>query len=346
MSLPIGGQLPAILFDIGGTYIRSAVSKNCCNATQSSLLYYEKKAIRNFLDGIPDNLVWRELFLHIERYVASVSDEVGLAAPIVVSFAGPIDAAETIVSASSILGRAIEFPDVRAILAEETRRSVFLLNDMSAATWYISSVSSFCRFMVITVSSGIGCKLFDRQSFHGVADRETYAGEIGHIVVDHDPGALICDCGGTGHLQAIASGRGIERMASRHAMRDLTGFGASLCSVKFGASEKRITNEEHLVPAAVEGDAWALNVIRECTVYLARVLATITIASGLEKIIVTGGLAQSLGQVYLDILLGAMRDNDFVLFPFNLNLLQMCPPGDEISLVGAAIYANRRLGVE
>jgi len=342
-----GGQLPAILFDLGGTYIRCAISKTCCNATRSSLLHYEKKAIRNFLDGTPSDNVWQDLFAIIRQYVDRISVEVGPDAPVIISFAGPIDSAGAVASASSILGHAIKFPDVRSILSRETRRSVFLLNDMSAATWYISSVSSTNRFMAITVSSGIGCKIFDRQSAHGVADGVTYAGEIGHIVVDDDPNALICDCGGVGHLQAIASGRGIERMAYRHAARNRAGFMNSLCSTEFGAFVNEITNEKHLVPAAIGGDAWALSVIRECTVHLGRILASITIAAGLEKIIITGGLAQSLGQVYLDLLLEAMRrGNTFGLFPFNLQLLQMCSPGDEISLLGAAIYANVRLGVE
>ena len=70
---------------------------------------------------------------------------------------------------------------------------------------------------LFTVSSGIGSKMFDRKSSQGVIDHLPYAGEIGHIVINDDAHAPVCDCGAKGHLQAIASGRGIERAARREA---------------------------------------------------------------------------------------------------------------------------------
>lgn len=76
--------------------------------------------------------------------------------------------------------------------------------------------------MAVTVSSGIGSKLCDRPP--------------------------VCDCGGRGHLGAIASGRGIERAVQRHAREDLLGFRASqLGSMEIEAEQ--IRNEEHVVPA-------------------------------------------------------------------------------------------------
>src|SRR5205823_8314994 len=127
------------------------------------------------------------------------------------------------------------------------------------------------RFMVVTVSSGIGSKIFDAGNARGVIDDLPYAGEIGHAKADESDDAPACDCGGKGHLGAIASGRGILRYAKRVAAID-PAFLQSMCAGHFGATPGSLTNEDHLVPAAQLGDPWALNVVRHCTAPLARVL--------------------------------------------------------------------------
>ena len=107
------------------------------------------------------------------------------------------------------------------------------LNDVSAAAWYLSSRTRARRFLVVTVSSGIGSKLFDRDHPAGVIDDPPYAGEIGHVVVDPGDDAPLCGCGGRGHLGAISSGRGTERLARER------------------AAFPTLTNEEHLAPPPV-----------------------------------------------------------------------------------------------
>ena len=116
--------------------------------------------------------------------------------------------------------------------------------------------------MVVTISSGIGSKIFDRKHPSGVIDSPAWAGEIGHVIADESPDAPRCDCGGLGHLGAIASGRGIERAARRCAMGEPDSFARSMCAVLYGATAFTLNNEEHIVPAAMSGDKWCLEVIR------------------------------------------------------------------------------------
>ena len=119
-----------------------------------------------------------------------------------------------------------------------------------------------------------------------------------------------------GHLGAIASGRGMERAARRKAEEDKLAFSESLCSSQFGAISTKIDNENHLVPAALEGDAWALDVIRQCTKPLAQTLTSITVAAGLDRIVVAGGFAESLGPLYVEILRETMdKPDSFPGFP-------------------------------
>ena len=266
--------------------------------------------------------------------------------PIVIAFPGPIDSTGQILAASSIFGNEREFLNLQKTLAQMTGRSVAVLNDMSAATWYLSTITDADRFVAVTVSSGIGSKVFDRNSSQCVADYLPYAGEIGHIVVDNDPAAAVCDCGIRGHLQAIASGRGIERAARREASIHPLSFQRSLCAAKCGGLGEAITNEQHLVPAAREGDEWALNVIRRCTIPLGHILATATVAAGLDRIVITGGMARSLGQLYVDLLLETMTSlYSFPGLPFASNIVQLCSAEAEVCLLGAAVYAYKRLGI-
>ena len=300
-----------------------------------------------FLRTPPRQRFGIELLELIRGYVASVADIVGPSDPIIIGFPGPIDSEGRVFAAPTIIGRQFSVPDFRTKVCSATSRPAFLLNDMSAAAWHLSCVTDSTRFIAVTVSSGIGSKLFDRTSSAGVIDDVPYAGEIGHVTVDSDPLALLCDCGSRGHLGAIASGRGMERAARRRAEEDKLAFSQSLCSRQFGAISTKIDNENHLVPAALEGDAWALGVIRQCTKPLAQTLTSITVAAGLDRIVVAGGFAESLGPLYVEILRETMdKPDSFPGFPvFDSRLIQLCRPDDEIYLLGAATYAHKRLGV-
>jgi glucokinase len=73
-----------------------------------------------------------------------------------------------------------------------------------------------------------------------------------------------------------------------------------------GGLASSITNEDHIIPAALAGDVWALKIIRECTRPLARTLLSNVMGGGLERLFIVGGFAQALGRVYRQILLDLM----------------------------------------
>jgi predicted NBD/HSP70 family sugar kinase len=149
-----------------------------------------------------------------EAYIAEVAAEVAPQDAIVLSFPGPIEKQRIALDAPTVFGNTNgRLPDLPGELRRRTGREVHLLNDVSAAAWSLSRSTTANRFMVVTVSSGIGSKVFDRAYRSGVLDDPPFAGEIGHYVVDWGPDAPLCDCGGIGHLGAIVSGRGVERAA-------------------------------------------------------------------------------------------------------------------------------------
>lgn len=324
------------MIDIGGTHIRCAVADE-----NAALCNIQKSTITSFANRSSSEQVWKEIIDCITGYELAQRDRMAKDAPIVISFPGPVAYPSRVLGAPTIIGKDAVMPDLEGEITKRTGRGVHIINDISAATWHISSRVTSDRFLVVTVSSGIGSKLFDRRHPHPVFDDVPFAGEIGHVQVDLSYDAMPCDCGGRGHLGAISSGRGIERFARLKAAIEKDRFERSLCVTRYHAAADTLTNEDHIVPAALFHDPWTLEVIRRCTGPLARVLLTVTAACGLDRIVVIGGFALSLGQPYLDILQSEMVGNcDFKVLSDKLpDLLIMGSADEEACLRGAAVYA-------
>jgi glucokinase len=259
------------------------------------------------------------------------------------AFPGPVSLGGQILDAPTLIGTGGPMPDLRAELSARTGRTVYLLNDVSAAAWYLSTRTEARRFLVVTISSGIGSKLFDRAHAAGVIDDPPYAGEIGHVVVDARVGAPNCDCGGRGHLGAISSGRGIERLARETAVLHPREFAQSLCTLQFGATAATLTNEHHLAPAARLRDGWVLQVLRRASEPLARVLVTMIAGCGLEKVLLIGGFADSVAPAYLEIVRDlAERACQYRVLQGRIGkMIEAGEANEEVCLRGAALFARR-----
>jgi predicted NBD/HSP70 family sugar kinase len=311
--------MPALVVDLGGTRLRCAIARD------GRLDAMRRCHVENYLGGHTPEQIWDSVASRIAAYHSETLDLLPPDAPLALAFPGPIALSGRILDAPTLVGPNAPIPDLQADLRARTGRPVSLLNDVSAAAWYLSARTRARRFLVITVSSGIGSKLFDRDHPAGVIDDPPYAGEIGHVVVDSRADAPLCGCGGRGHLGAISSGRGTERLA-----RERAGLPA-------------LTNEEHLAPAARRGEAWALDVVRAAAQPLARTVVTLITACGLEKVFLFGGFAESIGPAYLEI----VRDLAFhacqypVLQPCIRAMIEMPEAEDETCLRGAAIFAAR-----
>jgi glucokinase len=312
--------MAAVLVDLGGTHLRFALLRE-----RESAQVLQRSRIRNFRHGIGSREIWDNIVTAITDFITDVQQLVPCTAPIILSFPGPVTNHLRVEDAPTVAGSSGIALNLPSMLATRTGRTVHILNDISAAAWHVSRSIKARRFMVVTVSSGIGSKIFDRDHPCQVIDDISYAGEIGHLKVDETPNAPVCDCGGKGHLGAISSGRGIERCARRL------------------LSSAGVNNEHDVVPAARAGNAQMLDLIRECTRPLARILLQTVIAAGLERVVVIGGFALSLGEIYRAILQREITQQcDYRVAASRIeNLIVM---GDEdSSLLGTAAYASRIL---
>ncbi len=295
--------MQGLLFDLGGTFLRAGLA-----GTNGSIYHPAKTRISSIADGLAAHIIWERITGSILAYEAEHRSRVLPSAPIVISFPGPIAHGTRVLQAPTVAGACECGFDLPSAIEHASGRRVAVLNDVSAAAWRIAETTSARRFLVVTVSSGIGSKIFDRCHASGVLDQPAYAGEIGHVVVDDNPSAPVCDCGGRGHLGAIASARGIERIARQRALDDPDGFNRSLCCSVLRATPHTLNNEQHIVPAILAEDAWICEIVRQCTRPLARSLLTVVMAAGLEKIFVIGGFANALGPAYLGILRSLMAE--------------------------------------
>jgi predicted NBD/HSP70 family sugar kinase len=329
--------MSCIVVDLGGTNLRCGIVSN-----GGDLITQERTRLYAGPDTRAETF-WEDIVSTIAAFVTDHETESRSHDPIVVAFPGPVRDDRAVGQAPTLVGSGI-VPDIVADIRAITGREVMMLNDVSAAAWYFERALVADRFAVVTVSSGIGSKIFDRGGM-GVIDDTPYAGEIGHLIVDAGEDAEVCDCGGHGHLGAIASGRGFERIARRAADSDKAGFRASACVQVFGATRASLNNEVHLVPAIVAGDTWATALLRASIAPLAQVLRTLTIGCGLQAVAVMGGFAQRIGSIYareLSAALGSFSDCGAACVNLQ-NFVTVVGAGEEPGLIGAARYAEHRL---
>lgn len=306
--------MSTLLFDLGGTYLRAGLL-----TAHSTVEHVRKWPIRSVVHGLEPAAIWNGVLGRIASFQADVVPENHSDAPSVVSFPGPVVDRRRTLQAPTVVGPESGEVDFAAEVERVTRNRVIVLNDVSAAAWRISELFAINRFLVVTVSSGVGSKIFDRYHPLGVLDGTAYAGEIGHVVVDDSADAPQCDCGARGHLGAISSGRGIERQVRRLARVRGGGFANSVLATRFGASPENLNNHDHIVPAVLAGDEWTTGIVKQCTRPLVRSLLTVALGCGLERIFVIGGFASALGECYLQLLRQLARD-----------LTHYAPMGDEV----------------
>lgn len=313
--------------DLGGTWLRTAVLHD-----EGALLGVRRRRLRTVFDGRPPADVWDDVVTGIGRAARSAAARD--AERIAVAFPGPLCDGMPL-AAPTLTGADAVPRDLVARIEDACGRRVGLVNDVAAAAAFLATRTADRDFFVVTVSSGIGSRVHRSRAAQA---RAAYDGEIGHLVVDERPGAPACDCGGRGHLGALASGRAVERRARIAAVDDPRGFAASACA-RAGATAQTLTNETHLVPAMLAGDAWSLGLLRAAVAPLARVALQTVVAAGLERIYVIGGFAVALGDVYRDAL--AAEIEDLLDSPATRcdarELVRVVDPGTEAALRGAAL---------
>lgn len=183
----------------------------------------------------------------------------------------------TVVSANALLpGWA--GTDVAAALGARLRLPVHVDNDVNAfalAEQYFGAGAASSSVLYASVGTGIGGALL----LGGTLVRGAHhtAGEFGHIAVPEAVGRA-CNCGGAGHLEAVASG---PAMAAR--FTELAGGG--------------VADLRDVVRRATDGDPSATRTLVEGAAAMGRALAGLVNTVDPELVVVGGGVAE-IGDTY------------------------------------------------
>jgi 2-epi-5-epi-valiolone 7-kinase len=362
MALPQPGmrkreesEYPVAVFDIGGTWFRSAVL-----LPDGRLAHLRRSPAVNYLSFPNDG--HEVLQLRLAEFLLAEVARLGnlLERPLssaAISLGAALNARTGLVLNSGPLWgpNSAEF-DLLAFLRRRNRGIAWqLFNDITANLLYHSIAPGFEQYLklgLVTVSTGIGMRTCEKRSgpsipvdsIHGIQ------GEIGHIPIHFQlcghPLDLHCDCGGKNHLNAFCSGRGIGRVLERAAGILEKADAPWLHDVQRAASEddrKKIFSD-----AIACGRPLAAEILHCFTRPLAQILIFLfTIDPTIEKVVFTGGVIDSLGEYYMKSLLSnaleiglyQVTNRDPSYFQRRIAMSSM---EDHAGLIGAGLFIDNQ----
>jgi glucokinase-like ROK family protein len=140
-------------------------------------------------------------------------------------------------------------------------------------------------FVVINIGYGIGAGIiFGGEPYFGP---EGLAGEFGHITLEKDS-SFRCECGNSGCLEALASGRAIAA-AARKGIKN----GARSSLLEMSAGDPANITAEHVANAAKHGDELALRVFKNAAEYIGVGIAGLVNLLSPEAVLIGGGVSQA-----------------------------------------------------
>lgn len=179
----------------------------------------------------------------------------------------------------------------------------------------------------LKIGSGIGAGLVSAGRLHRGA--KGAAGDIGHVAVVDDA-TVICRCGNTGCLEAIAGGAVLGRLATEAATDGRSPF----LSRRLTESAVDALQAKDLADAAHHGDALAVQVFGRSGQYIGGTLATIVNFYN-PSLIVLGGGVTAVGDLLLASIRQTVYRRSLPLATRDLRIAQSAL-GDKAGLYGAA----------
>ncbi|WP_051845185.1 ROK family protein [Streptomyces globisporus] len=262
-------------------------------------------------------------------------------AALAVAFAGPVARDGTVLGAPTVWGGGGDPLPLQEVLGARLSVPVLVVNDLTAAAWRYGTESTV-PFCLLTVSSGIGNKVF--RDGDVLLDAEGHGGELGHWTCDRSPDAPLCDCGGRGHLGAIASGRGVLAAVRRAAAADPAGYARS-APARAGAADPRFLGNPEIAEAVRNGDPFTTAVLRSTLVHLAAAVGAVFASIGIRRYVLMGGFALAIGERYRELLVEELvRQGCFGLTPARVDaMVVLGEDDDDHGLIGVGRLMGRRL---
>jgi glucokinase len=269
----MSGNLYGVL-DIGGTKIVTGIARD-------GEILGTRRVPTDPARG-PDDAM-----LRLAAGIRAVRDELGLAgvpiAGVGASIPGPNDTKSGIVLASHNIGW-FNYPFIERFRAEMGDIPVFMDDDANCAGMgeaYFGAGRGFRDQVYLTISTGIGGAVILGGRLH--RGFQEVAGEVGHVVVV--PGGPLCPCGGSGCIEAVASGPAIARLGRQLMVQE----GSPLLLELAGGRGEDI-DTPHVFEAARRGDHACLDILDDVATYLGIFLADLVHVLNPEAFVLGGGV--------------------------------------------------------
>jgi glucokinase len=183
------------------------------------------------------------------------------------------------------------------------------------------------HLVFVTISTGIGGGIvIDGKLYSGAGGA---AGEVGHVVID--PDGPMCSCGRRGHLEALASGTAMARIAGE---RIAAGEESTLAGLE-------TITAKAIGDAAEAGDSLALSILADAGRLLGLSLGGLLNILDPEVLVLGGGTIQ-IGPLLLDHLYAGIKEQAFET-TYNHARIATAGLGQDAGLVGAVEWARDHL---
>ena len=195
---------------------------------------------------------------------------------------GPLDTETGVVILTPNLGW-VNMP-LRDRIADALKLPATLDNDANCAIfgeWWRGAARGVDHVVGLTIGTGVGGGIvLDGEIYHGASD---VAGEIGHMTIEAN--GRRCKCGNDGCLEAYASGPAI-------AARAVEGIesGAETALPQYVAGDLSRITAQVVYEAAHDGDAYALETVRDTAKLLGAGVANIVNIFNPEVVVICGGV--------------------------------------------------------
>lgn len=281
----------ALVFDVGGTFMRAAV----VDVESGLLLSSGSELTPNYLSHAGCDLAGLvEAVIRVVRELGARLLEGALPAVVVVGYPGPVADCGKALRAPTILGPTLDGEhdigcQLKSVWADA---EVIVVNDLTCAGF--SYVARGHRdFCVVTVGSGIGNKVFiDGMPLLGAKGR---GGEIGHLRMSLWPDPPIGKI--RDEVGNIASGRGTVRLARTWVASGEDEWVSTGRMARAPGLSVALESED-LAEAFRAGDELAVRIVDSGCYPLAVAIGCIHLAIGIETFFLVGGFAKALGERY------------------------------------------------
>lgn len=185
-----------------------------------------------------------------------------------------------------------EFP-IRERLSGALGIPVAVENDATAAFWIemaTGAAAGRSEVLYVSVGTGIGGAI----AMGGAIQRgkHGFAGEIGHMTVQHD--GPLCPCGRRGCWETLASGRALGGLA-----RAAVSEGGAQRVLELAGGDVEAVVGEHVAAALLEGDPASAELLGRIGYWLGVGIASLVSVLDPELVVVGGGVAE-IGEPLLD----------------------------------------------